>query len=646
MSKSTYYVLILVLCFSQIRLQAQEISKYKFLAYGALPAWTGVAVDWNSTAKVYIYDPKVTRGHAEFVNKKLGRTITFKQFKALVSTSKTREYLPFFIYDLSTKPYVIGGQKYTYAVRVEDYSYDDTPALMANDIIKLTKLIATTYQQFKGKPLVVVNTKEKHILSQQVLEPFFKKQQLNTIAPMTLIKHFDGFKIEVLNEVVAVGRLVYVKNEKDMTTLTPQDIAIFEHIPERVPPLAGIITLEPQTPLSHINLLAKNRKTLNISLTSLSAWPELKANVGSIVEINPKFQKLIIKTVTADYATKFREKNQPQKVNIPSPELTFESTIPLNKHFKQYQKVSLIGAKANNYALIHELLGEEYVLPAYAIGFKPYMDLLTQGADKEINFFLSKKSTLNKSEKQKALARIRSVITKSNPSVAMLESLRGILNKYYAGKKVKLRSSTNCEDLPQFNGAGLYTSKGFNVADNDKVLAEKITKVYASLWNDEAFEEREYFGIDHKKVAMAILVSPAFVDEYANGVILVTPHEKSGNVDVLVNTQPGENEVANPKKNDKPEAFLVGQNGVVSSVKSHSNLGKVFIGNEQASLLLKVLRINAIKVHQALMNRQKESRDKQLYSTDIEFKVVKNTNGQYFLYFKQARLLRNHILPE
>jgi hypothetical protein len=154
-----------------------------------------------------------------------------------------------------------------------------------------------------------------------------------------------------------------------------------------VPPLAGIITLEPQTPLSHVNLLAKNRKTLNVSLTSLSDWPELKAKIGQIVEINPKFQKLIIKTVTADYAAKFLEKNQPPKVNIPNPELTFESTIPLNKHFKQYQKVNLIGAKANNYALIHELLGEEYVLPAYAIGFKPYMDLLAQGADKEINFF-------------------------------------------------------------------------------------------------------------------------------------------------------------------------------------------------------------------------------------------------------------------
>ena len=138
---------------------------------------------------------------------------------------------------------------------------------MTSSIQKLTQLISTTYKQFKGKPLIVLNTKEKHILSQKVLAPLLLKQQLQSVTAMNLIKHFNGFKVEVLNEVVAVGRLVYVKNEKNLTELTSKDIAIFEHIPERVPPLAGIITLEPQTPLSHVNLLAKNRKTLNVSLT-------------------------------------------------------------------------------------------------------------------------------------------------------------------------------------------------------------------------------------------------------------------------------------------------------------------------------------------------------------------------------------------
>jgi hypothetical protein len=95
MSKSLSYLLTFVMSLALFEVSAQDISKYKFLAYGALPAWTGVAVDWSTTSKVYIYDPKETRGHAEFVNKKLGRTITFKQFKTLASTSKTRQYLPF-----------------------------------------------------------------------------------------------------------------------------------------------------------------------------------------------------------------------------------------------------------------------------------------------------------------------------------------------------------------------------------------------------------------------------------------------------------------------------------------------------------------------------------------------------------------------
>jgi hypothetical protein len=67
---------------------AQDISKYKFLAYGALPAWTGVAVDWSTTSKVYIYDPKETRGHAEFVNKKLGELLHLSSLKHWLQPQK------------------------------------------------------------------------------------------------------------------------------------------------------------------------------------------------------------------------------------------------------------------------------------------------------------------------------------------------------------------------------------------------------------------------------------------------------------------------------------------------------------------------------------------------------------------------------
>jgi hypothetical protein len=51
MSKSLSYLLTFVMSLALFEVSAQDISKYKFLAYGALPAWTGVAVDWSTTSK-------------------------------------------------------------------------------------------------------------------------------------------------------------------------------------------------------------------------------------------------------------------------------------------------------------------------------------------------------------------------------------------------------------------------------------------------------------------------------------------------------------------------------------------------------------------------------------------------------------------
>jgi hypothetical protein len=639
-------VLQLVLFFFCTKpLLSQNIESYQFMAFGALPTWSAVAVDWQTKPKLYVYDPKETRGHAEFVNKKLGRLITFKQFKELASTSAQRQYLPFFIYDLKDKPLMVQGKSYTYAVRLEDYEFDDTPKAMANEVEKLMKLMPTLAKRFGNDGLVVINLRPNDALNINAIGSFLKAKKLEMVSTTTLIKHIGGTKFKILHEVPAVGKLVLVKSEADANQLTAHDIAIFQFMPKRIPTLAGIITLEAQTPLSHINLLAINRNTFNMYLTDWSVLPELKNNLNKLVEINPKFQKLTIKPVTQEYATKFWTKNKPPQLTIPTPKATFESVVPLSKTFKQYQQVELIGAKANNYALLYELLGDKMVHPAYAIGFKPYLDLLEQGANKEINFFLSKRKMLSTAKRQQALARIRAVIEKSIPSATTIASLRNILNTHFTNGRVKLRSSTNCEDLPQFNGAGLYESKGFNTKDNDALLAKKITKVYASLWNDVAFEEREYFGIDHKKVAMAILISPAFVDEFANGVILATTTPKSANLSILVNAQVGENEVTNPKKGDIPEAFAVGKT-TIEKVLTPSNLGKVFIGNTATQALLKLLRESTEKIHKALSQRQINQGDNQKYSTDIEFKLVKDTNNQYGLYFKQARLLRSNILPE
>ena len=54
----------------------------------------------------------------------------------------------------------------------------------------------------------------------------------------------------------------------------------------------------------------------------------------------------------------------------------------------------------------------------------------------------------------------------------------------------------------------------------EKTIAEAVRKVWRSLWNLRAYDEREYYGIDHKKVYMGIAVHPSFVMEQKEAVAI------------------------------------------------------------------------------------------------------------------------------
>jgi hypothetical protein len=111
-----------------------------------------------------------------------------------------------------------------------------------------------------------------------------------------------------------------------------------------------------------------------------------------------------------------------------------------------------------------------------------------------------------------------------------------------------LRSSTNSEDLEGFTGAGLYDSDSVKLYEKtDKggydrshpkqweKIKSKLQKVvpalYSSVWNDRAFEEREWYSMNGKqhldiKVGLAAERSYPLYDfddepgEVANGVVV------------------------------------------------------------------------------------------------------------------------------
>src|SRR6185436_4147851 len=95
--------------------------------------------------------------------------------------------------------------------------------------------------------------------------------------------------------------------------------------------------------------------------------------------------------------------------------------------------------------------------------------------------------------------------------------------------KIKIRSSANAEDLPNFDGAGLHDSFSarLSTADNadgscvvvatpdgvttklevsPKSLNCALKGTWASLWNKRAIEERSFARLDHATVGMGIAV--------------------------------------------------------------------------------------------------------------------------------------------
>src|SRR5690606_33300532 len=79
-----------------------------------------------------------------------------------------------------------------------------------------------------------------------------------------------------------------------------------------------------------------------------------------------------------------------------------------------------------------------------------------------------------------ALEELRAAIQAAPLEPATLDAIYKRVRLRLGGRGVFVRSSTNAEDLPGFNGAGLYDTVA-NVVGK-RALGEAIKKVWASVW--------------------------------------------------------------------------------------------------------------------------------------------------------------------
>jgi phosphoenolpyruvate synthase/pyruvate phosphate dikinase len=107
----------------------------------------------------------------------------------------------------------------------------------------------------------------------------------------------------------------------------------------------------------------------------------------------------------------------------------------------------------------------------------------------------------------------------------------------YPGKGLFVRSSSNSEDLPNFSGAGLYTTVP-NVR-GEQQLIDAIKKVWASLWNFEAYEARERASVDHSKIFMAVLLQEGINSESSGVMISTDPFDTDNKGAIYISAKRG-----------------------------------------------------------------------------------------------------------
>ncbi|RZI93072.1 MAG: pyruvate, phosphate dikinase, partial [Variovorax sp.] len=119
--------------------------------------------------------------------------------------------------------------------------------------------------------------------------------------------------------------------------------------------------------------------------------------------------------------------------------------------------------------------------------------------------------------RRQALAALRDEIVQWPVDADTSAAWRARWQSQLGGQGVFVRSSSNSEDLPGFSGAGLYTTVP-NVKNGD-ALEVAVKKVWASVFNAEAWEARRAARFTADAVYMGVFVQSA-IDSTNAGVMI------------------------------------------------------------------------------------------------------------------------------
>jgi phosphohistidine swiveling domain-containing protein len=312
------------------------------------------------------------------------------------------------------------------------------------------------------------------------------------------------------------GRLRFINDAKRIGEARSDEIIVVDHLPPESAPmnkLRGIITLTEDSLLSHPAIRARQFNILFVVCPDAASLRDLD---GQWVSLRTEGDDVLLAREEIQAGNdSLLQKEQPKKIDVIPVNLGNSNFIVLPQDYRSER----VGNKAYGLSQVpSELMSNQIATKHLAISFGFMPHILNLDINSQIKADITKLSNklLEQGGNAQDLQLMRKLIESLKiPDVEMEEILNSVRAVF--GDEVRrlfLRSSTDAEDLVGYAGAGLYDSFG-NVRFTKDDLAIYIKKIWASVWNDRAFLDREENGIDHSQVFAAVLIQEIINPDYA-----------------------------------------------------------------------------------------------------------------------------------